>query len=242
MTGESISLGSQDPRGRRDLQEEQRLEFPLRRTRDGRTGVQVDPKSAVAVDPARGLGVRAGPGLVVASASPFALQAALGDGMAFDKRGKITPRLGASVKVIANRLEARPTAAQVTETTDGDTQTAINRLGAALASLQTVIGEMSPAALAFLAETSVAAMRSHLEAPWEDDSRLPLYRGRADLVGGTASVSDTDITTAYTVLISRQIAGGAPGNLTVAITNGVGFDINSDDPLDTSNVAYGVWQ
>jgi hypothetical protein len=115
------------------------------------------------------------------------------------------------------------------------------RLGAAVAALQAVIDAMSPAALSFLEETSVTALRNHLEALWTSAPNVPIAYGRVVLVAGTATVSAPTITTADTVLVSRQIAGGSPGNLTVSIINATSFTITSDDAGDTSDVAYAVW-
>lgn len=58
------------------------------------------------------------------------------------------------------------------------------------------------------------------------------------LVAGTASVSDATVTGSTTVLVTVQTPGGTQGFLSVAITAGVGFVINSTNIAETSTVAY----
>lgn len=58
------------------------------------------------------------------------------------------------------------------------------------------------------------------------------------LVAGTVSVSDTTVTGSTTVLVTVQTPGGTQGFLSVAVTAGVGFVINSTDVTETSTVAY----
>lgn len=62
--------------------------------------------------------------------------------------------------------------------------------------------------------------------------------GKAVLVGGTKDVADTTVTTTTKFFLTQQVAGGTPGTLSVVITAGVGFTINSSNNLDTSTVAW----
>jgi hypothetical protein len=64
--------------------------------------------------------------------------------------------------------------------------------------------------------------------------------GTATLVAGTVAVADTAITASAIVRLSRQAAGGTLGQLSVALTAGTGFAINSNSSTDTSLVYYEV--
>ena len=68
-----------------------------------------------------------------------------------------------------------------------------------------------------------------------------LGRGRSKLVGGTVTVSHAKITTACTVLVTRETALGTLGDLAAHnIINGTSFDIVSANILDTSFVNWVV--
>lgn len=63
--------------------------------------------------------------------------------------------------------------------------------------------------------------------------------GTAVLVAGTVAVATSALNGASLVFVTCQTPGGVPGFLTVANkANGVGFDIVSSNPLDTSTVAW----
>lgn len=67
--------------------------------------------------------------------------------------------------------------------------------------------------------------------------------GTAVLVAGTVTVATTAINGASLVFVTCQTPGGTPGFLRVANkVNGVGFDIVSSDPLDTSTVAWVIFE
>lgn len=81
---------------------------------------------------------RVGDGLEVTPGSPRAARLRLDDDSGLEIGvGGVRMKRGSSLPLNARgEVEARPTAAEVSETTDGDTQSAIDRLGAALASLE----------------------------------------------------------------------------------------------------------
>jgi len=58
------------------------------------------------------------------------------------------------------------------------------------------------------------------------------------LVGGTIAVANTSVTANTVALITDIGAGGTLGNLSVVLTAGVGFTINSTNALDTSTIAW----
>lgn len=63
--------------------------------------------------------------------------------------------------------------------------------------------------------------------------------GTAVLVAGTVTPLHTTVTASSRIFLSRLVAGGTLGNLSVgAITAGTSFVINSDNAADTSTVAY----
>lgn len=64
-------------------------------------------------------------------------------------------------------------------------------------------------------------------------------RGRAVLVGGTVTVSNTLVTDDSDIFLTSQIDGGTPGSLRVSTRNsGTDFTIQSSSALDTSTVAW----
>jgi hypothetical protein len=67
-----------------------------------------------------------------------------------------------------------------------------------------------------------------------------LASGIATLVAGTVSVSNLNITANSIVRLSRQAAGGTLGQLSVALTAGTGFAINSSSNTETSKVYYEI--
>ena len=62
--------------------------------------------------------------------------------------------------------------------------------------------------------------------------------GSAVLVGGTVTVSTTQVHTNSIVLLTRKTAGGTLGNLTYTISSETSFTINSTDGADTSTVDW----
>lgn len=70
---------------------------------------------------------------------------------------------------------------------------------------------------------------------------LPKARGLATLVAGTVTVSTASVATGDLVFLTRQTGGGTFGELSAEnIVDATSFDINSDNPLDTSDVAWMV--
>lgn len=72
------------------------------------------------------------------------------------------------------------------------------------------------------------------------DNALPAAAGKSTLAAGSASVANTSITAASIVRLSRQAASGALGELSVSLTPGTGFEINSASASDTSTVYWEV--
>lgn len=67
--------------------------------------------------------------------------------------------------------------------------------------------------------------------------------GTATLVGGTVTVSTTAVTASSLIFVSRNTAGGTPGNLnapTASIVAGTSFVINSSSGTDTSTVNWWI--
>lgn len=62
--------------------------------------------------------------------------------------------------------------------------------------------------------------------------------GTVSMSGGTASVSNVNITNSHVPLVTRLSAGGTIGNFSVAVTAGVGFIITSTSGTDSSLFAY----
>lgn len=69
---------------------------------------------------------------------------------------------------------------------------------------------------------------------------MPTATGMVTLVAGTASVGYTPTTANAIVRLNRQAAGGTLGHLSVALTAGTGFAINSSSNTDTSTVFFEV--
>lgn len=67
-----------------------------------------------------------------------------------------------------------------------------------------------------------------------------LASGTATLVGGTIAVVNTRITATSVIRYWRTTAGGTLGNLSLALSAGVGFTINSSSGTDTSAVYYEI--
>lgn len=63
--------------------------------------------------------------------------------------------------------------------------------------------------------------------------------GTVDLVGGTATVANTNVWVNSRIFLTSQIAGGTPGWLRVSnIVSNTSFTITSSSATDTSKVAY----
>lgn len=65
-----------------------------------------------------------------------------------------------------------------------------------------------------------------------------IAQGEATLVGGTVTVACQPILATSLVILSRKTGGGVLGELSYTVTRGVQFVITSDNPLDTSTIAY----
>lgn len=64
--------------------------------------------------------------------------------------------------------------------------------------------------------------------------------GTATLVGGTIDVLYPDVKTGTLIQVTRTTTGGTAGHLSVAITAGVKFTINSSSGTDTSTVLWRI--
>lgn len=74
------------------------------------------------------------------------------------------------------------------------------------------------------------------------DRRFSIARGTVALVAGTVDVSIATVEAGAVVMLTRQAAGGTIGDLTYTVTASTKITINSSNVLDTSTVAYAVWQ
>ncbi len=64
--------------------------------------------------------------------------------------------------------------------------------------------------------------------------------GTAPLAGGTVTIANPAVTANTIVRLSRQKLGGTPGELSVALTAGAGFKINSYSASETSTVFWEI--
>lgn len=65
--------------------------------------------------------------------------------------------------------------------------------------------------------------------------------GRAVLVAGTKTISDTEVRTADNIILTRVVAGGTLGNLSIGtIVDKTSFDINSDNAADISTIYWKI--
>jgi len=64
--------------------------------------------------------------------------------------------------------------------------------------------------------------------------------GTVTLAAGTVTVANTEITAGSIVRLNRQAAGGTLGELSVALTAGTSFTVNSSSATDTSTVYYEI--
>lgn len=63
--------------------------------------------------------------------------------------------------------------------------------------------------------------------------------GQAVLVGGTVTVSNSSVTASTRIFLSRQVAGGTLGHLSVGtVTASTSFVINSSSATDTSTINW----
>lgn len=69
-------------------------------------------------------------------------------------------------------------------------------------------------------------------------SHFPITTGQATLVGGEVIVADTTLLSTSKVFVTNDGNGGTIGVLSVRITAGSSFTINSANVLDTSVVSY----
>jgi hypothetical protein len=68
-------------------------------------------------------------------------------------------------------------------------------------------------------------------------------QGVVNLVGGTVTIGNSLILATSRIFVTSQVDGGVPGFLRVSnIISGIGFTIQSSNPLDTSTVAYFITQ
>lgn len=64
--------------------------------------------------------------------------------------------------------------------------------------------------------------------------------GLLTLVGGTKAVANTAITVGSILRLTRQATGGTLGQLSIALSAGTGFTVNSSSGSDTSTIYYEV--
>lgn len=64
--------------------------------------------------------------------------------------------------------------------------------------------------------------------------------GTTTLVAGTVTIADAHITANSIIRLNRQAAGGTLGELSVALTAGTSFTINSNNAADTSTIYYEI--
>lgn len=63
--------------------------------------------------------------------------------------------------------------------------------------------------------------------------------GQSVLSGGTVTVSNTSVTASTRIFLSRQVAGGTLGHLSVGtVVAGTSFVINSSSGTDTSTISW----
>lgn len=67
-----------------------------------------------------------------------------------------------------------------------------------------------------------------------------LRSGIATLATGTIVVANTLVTATCYIRLTRQIAGGTLGHLSVVLNPGVGFTINSSSATETSTIFYEI--
>jgi hypothetical protein len=91
-------------------------------------------------------------------------------------------------------------------------------------------------------QSSLSVPPSYTYAFWENDlsGLAPVSQGTAILSGGTISVANALITANSKIRVFNNAAGGTPGALSVALTPGTGFAINSTSALDTSTIYYEI--
>lgn len=69
-------------------------------------------------------------------------------------------------------------------------------------------------------------------------SHTPLKTGSTVLTAGTVTIQDPNILTNSTILTSNEGAGGTLGIISISISSGTTFTINSTNVLDTSTLKY----
>lgn len=68
------------------------------------------------------------------------------------------------------------------------------------------------------------------------------FAGSATLVGGTVTVSNTNIATGDLIIYNRSTTGGTAGHLSYTINDGTSFTFNSSSGSDTSTIAYVIFR
>lgn len=66
-----------------------------------------------------------------------------------------------------------------------------------------------------------------------------LRSGTATLVGGSVVVTNANVSATSSIRLTRQIAGGTLGHLSVVLNAGIGFTINSSS-AETSTIFYEI--
>lgn len=68
-------------------------------------------------------------------------------------------------------------------------------------------------------------------------------QGAVNLVGGAAVVANTSVTASSRIFLTSQVDGGTPGFLRVsARIHGISFTITSSSTIDTSTVAFEIFE
>lgn len=169
-----------------------RFAWPLRfDVRTGEVSLEIAGNSPFYFDPTQGLNMRATDGLVVSSASPFALRMVLAPGLALNLKGQIGPVESRTVKVQNGALVATVTANDVLMTTN-------ETIAAAIVDLRVnKVALTSPGYVAALAAIADHAARiAVLEAAMAAMTARQIIAG-SGLSGGGALDADRTLSASF---------------------------------------------
>lgn len=202
--------------------------YPLVIDREGRVGVNLGRTSPLVTRADGTLDVNLGPGLETVTGSPPRVRVRGSDSVISDKEGN---------------LHARPHTSQV------------RGLGEALAPTEKIVNRDVVYPTLTGGKTALSTLPTHTHADtanggsvaYADVTGKPtgaamvLGAGKATLVGGTKTVTDSRITATAIVLLTPQLLGGTVGTLyedKASRSAGVSFVIQSVNILDTSTVGW----